>query len=924
MRVVPAAGRRWLLALALCLLGTLGPQAQRLRAAGAQLSVTPGENLPHGTEALSGSGFPPLASVTLSVTSSGGTTRLGSLQADQAGSIAGSVTLPLSLDLGTGNTVIAQTDGGPLAASAPLIGLPLGPSIAGSAQSARLGDQLTVRGVGFAPLEPVAISVGGAPVTIVPASAPPPITSPSGTLLASFQVPIGAQAGSTTITVAGSATGVGQTDIATTPIELVGPQGLAASPNPATAGSTIRITGSGYAAGEEVDITLSYTDTTVGAAAPLGTAVLADGAGGIDGQIALPPTAQGRSAAVLSARGQRSGLVQSATIDIAPSAAIEVIPDSAQPGSTVRLSGKDFAPMERLLSSTPLFSRPLGFAADTTGSFSTTVTLRDRLPAGIYSLGVSGISGDAATTKITVPRAPAPQIATDLRIVAPGQGVVLQGGAFLPDEPVQLSFNSTVITPTAGPLTADASGAFSAPVQIPSVPASGPGVLSAQGLHTGAVGSIRLAVQLPITSSLYFAEGFTGQGPTVRFGESFALLNTNPLTATGQIEYTLDGGSVSSVPIVIAAHARLSEDVLRDVGANHLVSAVVRTDRTISATRVISRTAILTGTALQASISNAQETLSRYWYFAEGYTGVSFQEYLALFNPGATLATVSVQPVGTAGSAPLPSIDRQVPPHTRVTVNIRALVPGRSLGLLVQSDQPIAAERTLYWGDGGGSAKFGAAVTGGTAQPASLWAFPYLSTLGGDQAFITVINPTTVAAHAHLTSYRTDGRAPEGSDVVIEPNSRATLPFAAAGSQGSVVGVTISTDVPVVSEEAQYFGGSPNVGSHPGSVVRGATQAATGWVFPLIDGQGTRRWYVLNSGPTRAQLTAEIYGQGAQAPVESFQVGPGKLVTLTPRALLNATSIIWSSSSPVVIAQFGRGGQYDGQGALIDGIPSGQ
>ena len=923
MRDLPATVRRSLFALMLCLLGTLGPQVPRLYAAGAQLSLTPPANLPHGTEQVSGSGFPPLAPVALSVTTSAGTTRIGSLQADDLGSIAGSVTLPLSLDTGATNTVTAQAEGDPLAASAPLIGLTLGPSIAASTQSARLGDQLTIRGVGFAPLEPVTISVGGAPVTIVPATAPPPITSSSGTLLASFQVPIGAQAGASTITVIGSATGAGQTDLATMPLEIVGPQGLVASPNPATPGRTLLITGSGYAAGEEVDITLTYTDTAVGAAAPLGTAVVADAAGGIDGQITLPLTAQGRSAAVLSARGQRSALIQSAMIAIAPSAAIDVTPDSAQPGSTVQLSGKDFAPGERLLSSTPLFSRPLGFAADTTGSFSATVTLRDRLPAGIYSLGVSGISGDAATTKITIPRPPAPRLATSLQVVAPGQDVSLQGSAFLPGEPVQLSFNSTVITPTAGPLAADATGAFSTPVQIPVVPASGPGVLSAQGLHTGAVGSIRLAVQLPITSSLYFAEGFTGQGPAVRFDESFALLNTNPLTATGEIEYTLEGGSVNSVPIVIAAHARLNEDVLRDVGANHPVSAVVRTDRTISATRVISRTAILTGAALQTSISNAQQTLSPYWYFAEGYTGASFQEYLALFNPGAASATVSVQPIGAAGSAPLPSIDRQVPPHTRVTVNIRALLPGRSLGLLVQSDQPVAAERTLYWGDGGGSGKFGAAVTGGTAQPAALWTFPYLSTVGGDQAFITITNPTTVAAHAHLTSYRADGRVPDGSDVVIEPSSRATVPFPAAGSQGIVVGLTISTDVPVVSEEAQYFAGSPNVGSHTGSVVQGVPQAATSWVFPLIEGPTTRRWYVLNSGSMAARITAEIYGPNAQPAVETFTVGPDKLATLTPRALLNATSIVWISSSPVVIAQFGRGGQYYGQGALIKGIAAG-
>src|SRR6185437_5899933 len=184
-----------------------------------------------------------------------------------------------------------------------------------------------------------------------------------------------------------------------------------------------------------------------------------------------------------------------------------------------------------------------------------------------------------------------------------------------------------------------------------------------------------------------------------------------------------------TVPIMVPAHAQLIEDVGRDVGSNQMVSALVEADQTLSATRTISRTTVA-GAALGASLSEAEDGLAQFWYFSEGYTGASFQEYLALFNPGNSPATVTIEAVGVAGAQVLAPLTASVAAHGRATVNIRAAVPGRSLGLSVQSDQPIAAERVLYWGAGVGSGKFGTSVNAGIRGPAAQWTFPYVSTVG--------------------------------------------------------------------------------------------------------------------------------------------------------------------------------------------------
>ena len=48
----------------------------------------------------------------------------------------------------------------------------------------------------------------------------------------------------------------------------------------------------------------------------------------------------------------------------------------------------------------------------------------------------------------------------------------------------------------------------------------------------------------------------------------------------------------------------------------------------------------------------------------------------------------------------------------------------------------------MYWGDGDGSAKYGASLSPAIAAGASTQYFALLPTSGGSQSFITVLNPS--------------------------------------------------------------------------------------------------------------------------------------------------------------------------------------
>ncbi|MBN2169505.1 MAG: hypothetical protein JW738_09695, partial [Actinobacteria bacterium] len=93
------------------------------------------------------------------------------------------------------------------------------------------------------------------------------------------------------------------------------------------------------------------------------------------------------------------------------------------------------------------------------------------------------------------------------------------------------------------------------------------------------------------------------------------------------------------------------------------------------------------------------------WYLAEGSTGInqqgSFETWVLIQNPGDVAATVNLfyqTPTGeTAG--PVLNLD----PHTRTTVNVAETVPNEfSVSTRITSDNPVIAERAMYWNSNAG------------------------------------------------------------------------------------------------------------------------------------------------------------------------------------------------------------------------------
>jgi hypothetical protein len=266
-----------------------------------------------------------------------------------------------------------------------------------------------------------------------------------------------------------------------------------------------------------------------------------------------------------------------------------------------------------------------------------------------------------------------------------------------------------------------------------------------------------------------------------------------------------------------------------------------------------------------------------------------------------------VQTFGASGTSPTAPISRTVPPHTRITVNMRAIEPNRSFGMLVQSDQGIAAERVLYWGAGAGSSKFGTAVNQGARGPAAVWTFPYVSTTKGDQAYLSFTDPTTVAAHVQFSVIGSHGALAAPAPITVDPGSRLTvaLPPRSASGNGAV-SIIANSDVPIVVEQAQYFGGSPNSGTHSGSIITGPQKAAAEWYFTVssTDRFTSCDWYVLNTGTKTATLKATTYDSSGTTITYARSAPAGRLTKLNlgnTNAVQGSTSTVWNSGVPLSI-----------------------
>ncbi len=307
-------------------------------------------------------------------------------------------------------------------------------------------------------------------------------------------------------------------------------------------------------------------------------------------------------------------------------------------------------------------------------------------------------------------------------------------------------------------------------------------------------GHVSPGVNLP-SERWYFAEGYTGSG----FEQWLCLFNPNSESTKVLVEYFSGGGKVKERHLQVPPARRSTVDVNGDVGPNREVSMVITADRPVVAERPMYFN--YRGKWAGGHVSPGVNLPSERWYFAEGYTGSGFEQWLCLFNP--SISPCRAEVVYRAAGGELRTARYSVPPLSRFTVFVNGEVgSGREVAMEMTSDSPMVAERPIYYSYGGRMS--GGDIGMPVESPSRHWYFAEGYTGDGFEEWLCLQNPGSDPVRVQVVMVGESGRQVY-RDLVISPKSRFTLNVNASFGRKESVSLEVHAEKGIVAERPLYF-----------------------------------------------------------------------------------------------------------------------
>ncbi len=747
------------------------------------------------------------------------------------------------------------------------------------------GKVFTITGSRFAHFEAVQIVFAGAAQVVA--------TDGSGNLTASLVVPGSAQPNSVLqVIVLGQASHV----FAMEPFNVINAPATASliSQTPSVLqGAHAIVSGSGFLPNEQVNLFLGQTASAAPAQADQ-NGIFSSGA------LVVPPSLSVGSHSLMAYGLSSKRFAQGTITIVKPSLSPPTLSTdrtSVNPGSLVQVRGYNFAAHETVhvsFGSTLVLSLQSG----SSGQFGPVgITIPTTTPAGSYTLsGTGGTSNSTATVTLTIV-AYNPSISISPVYAIPGTRIAVGGNGYAAGEIVTLALNGQALATSPGQIKTGPAGAFSASFIVPPTALAGANTVAASGATSRASATMGLAVSLPVQSTWYFAGGNTAPG----FDTEIALVNPNGAPTNVTFSFMFTSGSPMPYSMVVGADSRATVNVGSIVGAGRAVFTMLTADRKIGASETVFRN----GQDF-SSTSGASAPL-RTWYLAEGYTGLSFHEYIRIFNPGIGQAHVDLRLLPFNGR-PATSLIELLAAQTGTIVDVNAIESGLSLSAIVSSDQPVVVERLMTFGPGG----YGATEQVGASAPSSTWLFAEGSTVNNFETYYTILNPSSSQlAAVTATFFDQAGNVLANTTVLINPLRRGNIKVNDL-LRSSGIATILTSNIPVVAERPLYFG-SPNssTAGSGGSDVFGRNGGGVSWLFPEGNTSAGYTEFLLLQNPSArpAPVTVRFFETNGQT-VDYGVTLPGKSRT-TVDVLRNVPtlppglhgSIVQSTNGVPIIAE---------------------
>ncbi|MBC7246172.1 MAG: N-acetylmuramoyl-L-alanine amidase [Actinobacteria bacterium] len=317
------------------------------------------------------------------------------------------------------------------------------------------------------------------------------------------------------------------------------------------------------------------------------------------------------------------------------------------------------------------------------------------------------------------------------------------------------------------------------------------------------------------STTWYFAEGHTGDG----FDEWLCLLNPGNTEAKARVEYLSPAGLLLSEDMSLAPRRRYSVFVNGKVGPGKDVSLRVTSTNGVPLVAERPMYFLYRNQWAGGHVSGGSNQPSTTWYFAEGYTGAGFEEWLCLFNPDTAPNRVRIT-YQTRNGANIAD-EEVVPPLSRRTVNVN-LRAGANLEVSVkmEGERPFVAERSIYhdygkWCKGGD-------VLVGVKAPSRHWYLAEGYTGPGFEDWLCLQNAGAVELSAEIMLHFESGELMM-ERVRLPASSRTTLYLNSMSPYQEGMSVSVHATGEIVVERPIYFryngswvGGHVNCGYAPG------------------------------------------------------------------------------------------------------------
>jgi uncharacterized repeat protein (TIGR01451 family) len=428
----------------------------------------------------------------------------------------------------------------------------------------------------------------------------------------------------------------------------------------------------------------------------------------------------------------------------------------------------------------------------------------------------------------------------------------------------------------------------------------------------------------PTPLKYFLAEGATG----TFFNEDVMIANPNTTAAPVTITYFRENLSNLTETRTIAARSgvTLHLDTMPGLEAA-AVSVEVSSDEGLPL--AVERTMFWGEGSYGGHTENAQPGPATRWYFAEGSQGF-FDTFVLLANPQSSPVDVTLTFLREGDTNFTTTV--QVDPFSRKTIS-GATIPelvNRSFAIIVDSTQPIAAERAMYFGSTAARPFSGGAAAAGVTAPSATWLFAEGATGSFFDTFILLMNPENDDAHVTLRYLLESG---ETIDVpkVVPARGRLTVNIETEDDprlQAGAMSTFITSDRPIVAERSVYWptaeGAQPWGESH---VSQGTATMGSKWA--LAEGRAggalNFRTYVtlMNPGTQPAEVTVEFLPESGAPIVKTYMVAATSRFTLD--AVYEAPALQDKSFATVISASGNaqimveRSMYWDGAGIMWSG-----